>query len=53
MSADVMTLREHLEELRRRLLLVVAFIVLAMVAAFVFRDPRVRVPPRTGLRRPR
>ena len=33
-----MTLRDHLEELRKRLLRVVIFIILAMVAAFVFRN---------------
>ena len=38
MAAKEMTLREHLEELRRRLIIVVVFVVLAMIAAFVFRD---------------
>ncbi|MCY4582073.1 MAG: twin-arginine translocase subunit TatC [Chloroflexi bacterium] len=37
--AREMTLREHLDELRRRLVIVVVFVILAMVAAFVFRDP--------------
>ncbi len=34
-----MTLREHLEELRRRLIYSFLFLVLASVAAFVVRDP--------------
>lgn len=38
MAAEAMTLREHLEELRKRLFVVVVFIGLAMVAAFVLRD---------------
>ena len=33
-----MTLRDHLEELRKRILFIVVFIVITMVAAFVFRD---------------
>ena len=33
-----MTLRDHLEELRRRLFIVLAFIVLATAAAFFFRE---------------
>ena len=33
-----MTLREHLDELRKRLMFSLAFLVLAMVAAFIFRD---------------
>lgn len=37
--AREMTLREHLEELRRRLVIVVVFVILAMIAAFVFRNP--------------
>ena len=37
-----MTLREHLDELRRRLMFVVVFVVLAMIVAFVFRDPVLR-----------
>lgn len=36
--AEVMTLRDHLEELRKRILFIVVFIVITMVAAFVFRD---------------
>ena len=34
-----MTLREHLDELRKRLMFIVAFLFIAVVAAFVFRDP--------------
>ena len=37
-----MTLREHLDELRRRLMFIVAFLVVAMIVAFVFRDPVLR-----------
>ena len=37
--AGEMTLREHLDELRRRLIIVVVFVILAMIAAFVFRNP--------------
>ena len=37
-----MTLREHLDELRRRLMFTVVFIVLAMIVVFVFRDPVLR-----------
>ena len=33
-----MTLRDHLDELRKRLIFVVAFIIAAMIAAFVFRN---------------
>ena len=33
-----MSLREHLDELRRRLIWVVLFVILSMVIAFVFRD---------------
>ena len=36
--AEVMTLRDHLEELRKRILFIVVFIVITMIAAFVFRD---------------
>ena len=39
MAAKEMTLREHLEELRRRLIIVVVFVILAMIVAFVFRNP--------------
>ncbi|MDE2837541.1 MAG: twin-arginine translocase subunit TatC [Chloroflexota bacterium] len=39
MAASEMTLREHLEELRRRLIFVVVFVILAMIVAFVFRNP--------------
>ncbi len=39
MAAKEMTLREHLEELRRRLIFVVVFVILAMIVAFVFRNP--------------
>lgn len=39
MAAKEMTLREHLEELRRRLVIVVVFVILAMIVAFVFRNP--------------
>jgi len=39
MAAKEMTLREHLEELRRRLVVVVVFVILAMIVAFVFRNP--------------
>ena len=39
MAANEMTLREHLEELRRRLIFVVVFVILAMIVAFVFRNP--------------
>ena len=38
MAAGAMTLREHLEELRRRLVIVLLFVVVAMVVAFVFRN---------------
>ena len=34
-----MTLREHLDELRRRLIIAAVFVALATIAAFVFRDP--------------
>ena len=37
MTAE-MSLREHLDELRRRLIWVVLFVILSMVIAFVFRD---------------
>ena len=37
-----MTLREHLDELRRRLMFTVVFLVIAMIVAFVFRDPVLR-----------
>jgi sec-independent protein translocase protein TatC len=33
-----MTLRDHLDELRRRLMYIVAFMVLAAIGAFIFRD---------------
>ena len=33
-----MTLRDHLDELRKRLMFTVAFLVLAVIVAFVFRD---------------
>lgn len=33
-----MTLREHLDELRKRLMITVIFLVLAVIVAFVFRD---------------
>ncbi|MQF87271.1 MAG: twin-arginine translocase subunit TatC [SAR202 cluster bacterium] len=36
--SEVMTLRDHLEELRKRLLLIVIFVVIAMITAFIFRD---------------
>ena len=39
MASNEMTLREHLEELRRRLIVVVLFVILAMIVAFVFRNP--------------
>ncbi len=39
MAAKEMTLREHLEELRRRLVIVVVFVILAMIVAFAFRNP--------------
>ena len=39
MASKEMTLREHLEELRRRLIIVVVFVILAMIVAFVFRNP--------------
>ena len=42
MAEQTMTLREHLDELRRRLVFVVVFVVLATIAAFVFRDPVLR-----------
>ena len=38
MAEREMTLRDHLEELRRRLFIVLAFIVLATAAAFFFRE---------------
>ena len=38
MSSEATTLRDHLEELRRRLLLVLVFIALSMAIAFVFRN---------------
>ena len=38
MASEVMTLREHLDELRKRLFIVLLFVVLAMVVAFVFRN---------------
>ena len=38
MAAEAMTLRDHLDELRKRLLVVVVFLVLAVIATFVFRD---------------
>ncbi len=38
MSSDAMTLRDHLDELRKRLIFVVVFIIAAMIAAFVFRN---------------
>ena len=38
MNVEAMTLRDHLDELRRRLMFTVMFLVLAVVAAFVFRD---------------
>ncbi len=37
--AEAMTLREHLDELRRRLIIAAVFVGLATIAAFVFRDP--------------
>ena len=37
--AGEMTLREHLDELRKRLIVVVVFVILAMIAAFVLRNP--------------
>ncbi|MCE2469261.1 MAG: twin-arginine translocase subunit TatC, partial [Dehalococcoidia bacterium] len=37
--AEAMTLREHLDELRRRLIIASVFVALATIAAFVFRDP--------------
>ena len=39
MAVKEMTLREHLEELRRRLIYVVVFVILAMIVAFAFRNP--------------
>ena len=36
---EAMTLREHLDELRRRLIIAAVFVALATIAAFVFRDP--------------
>ena len=36
---EAMTLREHLDELRRRLIIAAVFVALATMAAFVFRDP--------------
>ena len=39
MAVKEMTLREHLEELRRRLIIVVVFVILAMIVAFAFRNP--------------
>lgn len=36
--AEAMTLRDHLDELRRRLIIAVLFVVAATIAAFVFRD---------------
>ena len=38
MADDTMTLRDHLEELRKRLMFIVVFLVVAMIVAFVFRD---------------
>ena len=38
MAPGAMTLREHLDELRRRLIIVVAFIIVALIAAFAFRN---------------
>ena len=37
-----MTLREHLDELRKRLMFIVAFLVVATIVAFFFRDPVLR-----------
>ena len=37
-----MTLREHLDELRRRLVFIVAFVVVATIVAFVFRNEIIR-----------
>ena len=34
-----MTLREHLDELRKRLLYIVVFLFIGVIVAFVFRDP--------------
>ncbi len=39
MASDAMTLREHLDELRRRLLFTLVFLVAAFIVAFIFRDP--------------
>lgn len=36
--AEAMTLRDHLDELRRRLIIAVIFVIAATIAAFVFRD---------------
>ena len=38
MAYEAMTLREHLDELRKRLMFTVIFLVLAVIVAFVFRD---------------
>ena len=42
MAESGMTLREHLDELRRRLMFVVAFLLVATIVAFFFRDPVLR-----------
>lgn len=39
MVSEPMTLREHLDELRRRLMFILAFLVGATIVAFLFRDP--------------
>ena len=38
-ASEAMTLREHLDELRRRLIFVLAFVVVSTIVAFIFRDP--------------
>ena len=37
-DADSMTLRDHLDELRRRLMFIVVFLIIAVIAAFFSRD---------------
>jgi sec-independent protein translocase protein TatC len=38
MASEAMTLRDHLDELRKRLMFTVVFLVLTVISAFLFRD---------------
>ena len=51
--AKAMTLREHLDELRKRLIVAALVVILMTVAAFVFRDQIIAFLLEPGLRGPR